>query len=116
MKDIKRMTHQGSHLTSSLLQTKVAALGIAGAVVPLRASLLSALLLWSGGAIALSASAMLAPSSVMAQLPVSAKLIYVNPATGTDSPDAGNSATTPLRTITAAVSYTHLTLPTNREV
>ena len=101
MTDIKHMTHQGSHLSSSLLP--VAAKRLRGASVPLRASLLCALLLCSGGAVALSERAMSAPSTFLAQTPLSAKIIYVNPATGKDSADAGDSAATPFRTIAYAL-------------
>ncbi|WP_416233576.1 DUF1565 domain-containing protein [Cronbergia sp. UHCC 0137] len=42
-------------------------------------------------------------STVTAQVPVTANVIYVNPSTGKDTSDAGTTATTPFQTITFAL-------------
>jgi parallel beta-helix repeat protein len=102
IKSIKRMTPQGFPDRSSHFSSIRSAKGLAG-VVPVRASLLSALLLCSGGAIALPAAALTPPSTQVAQLPASAKLVYVNQSTGSDTASAGTSETTPYRTITYAL-------------
>ena len=66
-------------------------------------SLLSAICLWSGGALTMIARANPAPPVVTAQIPAGTNVIYVNVATGTDSESAGSSEQTPLLTITAAL-------------
>ncbi|HEY9694322.1 MAG TPA: DUF1565 domain-containing protein [Oculatellaceae cyanobacterium] len=66
-------------------------------------SLLSAICLWSGGALTMIAQANPAPPIVTAQIPAGTNVIYVNLATGTDSDSAGSTEQTPLRTITAAL-------------
>src|SRR4028118_247924 len=66
-------------------------------------SLLSAICLWSGGALSMIARANPAPPGVTAQIPAGTNVIYVNVATGTDSESAGSSEQTPLLTITAAL-------------
>lgn len=48
-------------------------------------------------------AALPAPSTVVAQTPLTATLRYVNPATGQDAPEAGGSETTPYRTLTYAL-------------
>ncbi len=67
--------------------------------LPLRASLLSVVLLLAGGTVALPARSNSAPSTQLAQTPVSARIIYVNPSTGTDAAGAGTTEATPYRTI-----------------
>jgi parallel beta-helix repeat protein len=44
------------------------------------------------------------PPTLTAQVPANATVIYVNPATGQDSPGAGTTAATPYKTITFALS------------
>jgi parallel beta-helix repeat protein len=83
------MTHQDFHQASSQMASKL----------PLRASLLSVVLLLAGGTVALPARSNSAPSTQLAQTPVSARIIYVNPSTGTDAAGAGTTEATPYRTI-----------------
>lgn len=73
------------------------------AKISARTSLLSAMLFLSSGAIALTASVVIPASTVIAQVPASSKIIYVNSATGTDSVTERSSAATPFRTITRAL-------------
>ncbi len=91
------MKRQGEAQTSISLPSQVA-----GKTLSLRASLLSALLLISGGTIPLAALTQTAPANAVTAS-VNSRVIYVNPATGTDSPNAGTSEVAPLRTITSAL-------------
>jgi parallel beta-helix repeat protein len=87
------MTHQDFHQASSQMAGKL----------PLRASLLSVVLLLAGGAVALPAHSNSAPRTQLAQTPVSARIIYVNPSIGTDAAGAGSTEATPYRTIAYAL-------------
>jgi parallel beta-helix repeat protein len=69
----------------------------------LSVSLLSAICLWSGGALTLIAKADPVLPIITAQIPAGTNVIYVNLATGTDNDSAGSTEQTPLRTITAAL-------------
>ncbi len=51
-------------------------------------------------------SSLIVPFPVQAQLPPTASVIYVNPATGTNTAEAGTSATSPYKTINFALSQT----------
>lgn len=70
---------------------------------PVQASLLTALLLGTGGMMPLVAMANHLPLETIAQMPVGSSVIYVNPATGNDSPSSGSSAAAAYRTITYAL-------------
>ncbi|MGB3205541.1 MAG: DUF1565 domain-containing protein [Crinalium sp.] len=94
------MKRQGEAQTSISLQSQVA--GKINKTLSLRASLLSALLLISGGTITLTALTQTAPANAVTA-GVNSRVIYVNPATGTDSPNAGTSEVAPLRSITSAL-------------
>lgn len=92
------MKRQGEAQTSISRQSQVAK------KLSLRASLLSALLLVSGGTMTLGALTQTATANdVTATAAVNSRVIYVNPATGTDSPNAGTSEAAPLRSITSAL-------------
>lgn len=78
--------------------------------LPIKASL-AALLVISGGSTLLTSGAIagvtqqqVMPSNLIAQVPASATIIYVNPTTGNDSANAGKTEATPYRTITYAIS------------
>ncbi|MBW4521482.1 MAG: DUF1565 domain-containing protein [Scytolyngbya sp. HA4215-MV1] len=72
-------------------------------------SALAALALWAGASISLPALAETGLSSwehnasLTAQIPLSAKVIYVNSGTGQDAPGSGNTEATPYRTVTYAL-------------
>ncbi|MEB3336486.1 MAG: DUF1565 domain-containing protein, partial [Leptolyngbyaceae bacterium] len=77
--------------------------------IPVRLGL-TILVLGMGGAVALPAVASLSQltqplplSFKLSQIPASAKVVYVNPAFGSDSPGAGESADAAYRTITYAL-------------
>ena len=96
------MRYQASQSTACQLFSFVAATRRAG-ILPMRAVLASALVL-SSPPMALAAQATPAPATVIAQVPpVSAKVIYVNPVSGTDSQSAGESTQQPLHTIAYAL-------------
>ena len=104
------MTHQGSHIHQSTIFRLLCARRFASAL-PFRAGL-TALLVVAGGATVLPTEAnasfsklkeVIAPS-LTAQVPASATIIYVNPATGTDSTSAANTEAAPYKTITYALS------------
>lgn len=91
------MTQQGSHSDSSLKVKQTSR------ILPIQATLLTSLFLVSGGAIALGVLANPYPSLLLAQVAANANVIYVNPLTGTDSANAGNSPTSAYRTIAYAL-------------
>ncbi len=101
MTDIKRMRQQTANFNSSPQMSASSAHKIVSSYF-YRASLLSALLLSSGGAMTLTARANPAPSTVTTEMAQGAKVVYVNPDSGTDSPGAGTN-TQPLHTITKAL-------------
>ncbi len=102
MTDIKIMKNTVNSVNSSAITTAQPVKHHANSF-KLGVSLLSAICLWSGGALTVVATANPAPPILTAQIPAGTKVIYVNLATGTDSESAGNSEQTPLRTITAAL-------------
>ena len=94
------MIYKGSHRNSSQLKSVNLRHTKVGTVIG--TSLFSALLLWSGGVMALPATALIEPSTSIAQVPAGATVVYVNQSTGSDSTSAG-SQTTPYRTISYAL-------------
>ncbi|HEY9812097.1 MAG TPA: DUF1565 domain-containing protein [Candidatus Sericytochromatia bacterium] len=102
MTNIKRMKNTVNPLNSSVITPAQPVKHHANSF-KLGVSLLSAICLWSGGALTMIARANPAPPVVTAQIPAGTNVIYVNVATGTDSESAGSSEQTPLLTITAAL-------------
>jgi len=96
------MKQQGFYHSSSF-RPSVSSTKQAASKISLQASLLTALLLLGGGTTTLPARSNSAPAAQLAQTPVGAKIIYVNPLTGTDSAGAGSSEAAPIRTITYAL-------------
>jgi parallel beta-helix repeat protein len=68
-----------------------------------RLFLTGTLLLITSNTLALSNPSTPKNSTVIAQVPTSASVIYVNPTSGADNPGAGTSEATPVRTITYAI-------------
>lgn len=96
------MKQQGfSH--SSSFRPSVSSTKQAVSRVALQASLLTGLLLLGEGITTVPARSNSAPAAQLTQTPVGAKIIYVNPSTGTDSAGAGSSEAAPIRTITYAL-------------
>lgn len=93
----QRMTLQKTH-HNSLIRVKQTAHAL-----PLRACLLSSLLLLSNSIVTVGSSANPAPSSLVNQVAANATVIYVNSQNGSDTPNAGNSPTSSYRTITYAL-------------
>jgi parallel beta-helix repeat protein len=102
MTNIKRMKNTVNSLNSAVITPAQPVKHHANSF-KLGVSLLSAICLWSGGALTMIARANPAPPVVTAQIPAGTNVIYVNVATGTDSESAGSSEQTPLLTITAAL-------------
>lgn len=129
MTGIKSIAHQGAHHNSLHLKVVRFHKRLTD-IVPVKASLVSAILLWSGGAITVTAGANPVPtiiietpqdnpapstatiqtpqanpasSNEIVQTPLGARVIYVNPAIGTDSGSAGTTELAPVRTITYAL-------------
>jgi len=71
--------------------------------VPLGASFLTAILLLGSGSTVVPAWTNSVQATQIAQTPLSANIIYVNPARGTDANGSGTSEATPYRTITYAL-------------
>jgi parallel beta-helix repeat protein len=72
--------------------------------LPLQAGL-AALLLVSGSSLLLTGAVNAGATPILtAQVPVNARIIYVNPTTGTNNPSAGTTASNPYKTITFALS------------
>ncbi|PSB03395.1 DUF1565 domain-containing protein [Merismopedia glauca] len=65
--------------------------------------LTAALLLTTSNTLALSNPSTATNPAVIAQVPTSASVIYVNPTSGVDNPGIGTSEATPVRTITYAI-------------
>jgi parallel beta-helix repeat protein len=96
------MTHQGSHYNFSF-QPGVSFTQQTARRVSLRASLITAVLLFGGSTVTLPAWSNSAPTTQIAQTPVGAKVLYVNPSTGTDADGAGSSEASAYRTISYAL-------------
>lgn len=96
------MTHQGSQIDQPKSFSVRCAKRLPS-TLSFRA-VLTALLILSGGAIVLPTSAQTQAPTPSPQVPASATVIYVNPATGADNPDAGKTETAPYKTITYALN------------
>ena len=103
------MAHQGSHIHQSSIFSFIYGRRLAS-TLPSRVGL-SVLLVSSGvmvlpteaNASSLRLNEVIAPT-LTSQVPASATVIYVNPATGVDGAGAGNTEVAPLKTITYALS------------
>jgi parallel beta-helix repeat protein len=99
---IKRMTYQGSR-QKSFYRSRGISTQLTPSKIPLGTSVLTAILLLGGGSAVVPVWTNSVQATQIAQTPLSANIIYVNPARGTDTDGSGTSEATPYRTITYAL-------------
>ncbi len=99
---IKRMTYQGSRQKSFYRSCGIST-QLTPSKIPLGTSVLTAILLLGGGSAVVPVWTNSVQATQIAQTPLSANIIYVNPARGTDTDGSGTSEATPYRTITYAL-------------
>jgi len=98
------MTYQGSR-QKSFCRSRGISTQLTPSKIPLGTSVLTAILLLGGGSAVVPVWTNSVQAAQIAQTPLSANIIYVNPARGTDTDGSGTSEATPYRTITYALQH-----------